>query len=157
MIGLIFVLRHYGKKIFPAAIAARGQTVRVLARCPLAPRQQVLLIQVGKRIVVAADCASHLTSLCQITDADEVASLLGEIQRDRQSPIATPFTAWFSRAAEAFGNEEGGAEKEVTETEAPAGEAADDSTDDSTRQEIRSLTAKVRDLARQFGGPAANS
>jgi hypothetical protein len=123
-----------------------------LARCPLAPRQQVLLIQVGKRIVVAADCASHLTSLCQITDADEVASLLGEIQRDKQSPIATPFTAWFSRAAEAFGNEEGREEGNATEVEAPAAEVADD----STRQEIRSLTAKVRDLARQFGGPAAN-
>jgi flagellar biogenesis protein FliO len=160
VITLIFLLRWGGKSLFPAAIAAgRGQTVKVLARCPLAPRQQVLLIQVGRRIVVAADCNSQLNSLCSITDADEVASLIGEIRRDKSSPISTPFTSWFKRADTAYEADE----TDLNETERAEADsalpqpdnadlsAAAESPAPSAPRELLGLTQRVRDLTRALG------
>jgi flagellar biogenesis protein FliO len=146
VIGLILLLRYMSKQIFPSVITGgRTRTVTVLARCPLAPRQQVVLIQVGRRIIVAADCASQLSSLCQITDPDEVAALVGQIQSDRAAPIGSPFTAWFNRAAEAFGAEAAAAEDPAEPV--PAAES----------EEIGKLTERVRGLARQWGSQEKNA
>jgi flagellar biogenesis protein FliO len=156
VIGLILLLRYVGNRFFPAMIVAgRGQTVRILARCPLAPRQQVVLIQIGRRIVVAGDCGSQLTSLCQITDADEVASLLGEIQREKSTPISTPFTSWFKSAAHAFGAHDDETSDDSNEKADLTGDNVDISSDDpsplAARAELEGLSEKVRDLARQLG------
>jgi flagellar biogenesis protein FliO len=162
VIGLIFLLRYGGRKIFPAAIAAgRTSAVKVLARCPLSPRQQILLVQVGRRVMVISDSSSQLNCLSQITDADEVAALLGEIQRQKSSPVAGPFTAWFKRAADSFAGDEtewtdpasaeaAHAQPQESNTDLPA--LGDDSPAQAIRQEIRGLTERVRRMARQLGG-----
>jgi flagellar biogenesis protein FliO len=168
VICLILLLRWGARQVFPGAIATgRGQAIRVLARCALAPRQQVVLIQVGRRIVVAADCNSQLISLSQITDADEVASLIGEIRRDKASPIGTPFTSWFRRAESAFAGDEAeivAADKaEIERSESIESESAAPNTlntdqpggdlaDEPDRPEIHGLSQRVRDLTRQLGG-----
>jgi len=150
VLGLIFALRWGGKKVLPASLGgARTSAVKVLARCPLAHRQQIVLLQIGKRIIVAADCASQMTSLCQITDAEEVAALLGSLQQEKTSP-ASAFSSWFTQARHAFGGDE-----IERHTALPADENADMEPPISTREDERigDLTAKVRDLARRFGGP----
>jgi flagellar biogenesis protein FliO len=147
VVGLIFLLRYIGRTFFPAATASgRGQIVKVLARCTLSPRQHVLLIQIGRRIVVAADCGAQLSSLCQITDADEVAALLGEIQQQKSSP-ASKFTSWFARATEEFTDEHDLPQPLPENSTAVENDNLGDS------REIAGLTRRVRDLARQLGGP----
>jgi flagellar biogenesis protein FliO len=152
VLGLIFMLRWGGKKVLPATMGgARTGAVKVLARCPLAHRQQVVLLQIGKRIIVAADCASQLSSLCQITDADEVAAILGSLQAEKTSP-ASAFSSWFSQARHAFGMDE--VEKEVAH---PAEDNADMEPPAAEREteRIADLTERVRELARKFGGPGS--
>src|ERR1700722_7645439 len=107
VIGLILLLRSLLKRVFPGAIVGgRSQAVKVVARCPLGPKQQVLLLQVGRRVVVIGDSASQFNCLCQITDADEVSALLGQIRQDRTAMTGSPFTSWFTRATDAFTSEE---------------------------------------------------
>ena len=77
VIGLIFGLRWVSRRVFSAAArTSNPSAVRMLARCPIAPRQSILLLQVGRRILVVGDTGSNLTSLGQITDADEIAALI---------------------------------------------------------------------------------
>jgi len=148
VIALIFLLRWGGRKMFPLAVApGRSGVVKVLLRCPLAPRQQILLLQVGRRILVTADCASQLTNLCQITDADEVAALLGALQKEKTSP-ATAFTSWIAQAREAFGPD--GDENETAEPKAPNLDVELPALGEQ-RRDIADLTHKVRDLARRLG------
>jgi flagellar biogenesis protein FliO len=155
VIGLIFLLRWAGKSVLPASlVGGRAGAVKVLARCPVGPRQQIVLLQIGRRVLVAADCSSQLSSLCQITDADEVAALIGSIHQERTSP-ASAFTSWFSQARQAFGTED-----ELEKELAQPGERNADlerASGGGQREEIRDLTEKVRAMAREFGGrgPAA--
>jgi flagellar biogenesis protein FliO len=79
VIALILLLWWVGKRYFnPGANIARGRAVRVLSRQPIAPRQQVMLLQVGSnRVIVVADSGGTLTTLANIDDPDEVAHLVG--------------------------------------------------------------------------------
>jgi flagellar biogenesis protein FliO len=145
VIGLILLLRWGARKLFPGAIVvSRNQAVKVLARCPLAPRQQVILLQVGRRIVVAAESGSQVSSLCQITDADEVASLLGELQRDKAAPAVSTFTSWFARSAQAFAEEDDMTEPAEPAELPPGGEIEGIG--------LGSLTDKVRQITRELRG-----
>ena len=153
VIGLIFALRQIGRHYFPAAIASgRSGAVKVLARCPLAPRQQVLLIQIGRRIVVASDCASQISSLCQITDPDEVAALIGQIQQEKIGSGVSPFTSWFKRAGDVYEDEKvSPAEMNRTNMDmANADMAGIETNEMPDAASIRQLTEKVRDVARQL-------
>ncbi len=53
--------------------------MRLLSRTVLSPKQQVLLLQVGRRVIVVGDGgAAGMRPLCEITDPDEVAALVGD-------------------------------------------------------------------------------
>ena len=79
VIALIFGLRWVVKKYFPSVIGGSNGAVRVLSRSPLSPKQHVLLVQVGKRVLVVADNGTQINPLSEITDPDEVALLVGQI------------------------------------------------------------------------------
>ncbi|MBC8107061.1 MAG: FliO/MopB family protein [Anaerolineae bacterium] len=104
VLGLIFVLKFVIGKIYPSIAAGAGsRVVRVLARSPIAPKQQVMLLHIGRRIVVVGDSGGQLSTLCDIADADEVAALLGQI--DNQETAVSPrraFNAMFGRARKEF-------------------------------------------------------
>jgi len=57
--------------------------VKVLSRNTIAPRQQVVLVQVGQRVIVAADSGGQLSTLAQISDPEEVAQLLSQIDESK--------------------------------------------------------------------------
>jgi flagellar biogenesis protein FliO len=171
VIGLILLMRAAAKRIFPGSVASRGsRAIKILSRCPIAPRQHLLLIQVGKRLLVVGDSGTQLNPLCQIKDGDEVAALLNQLQEETAS-AAWRFDALFGRARKSFDEVEA---EEAGDTEptppkppaepadAAAGQAGDapfDSTHEirdpslsQTRKELDGLSDKVRDLARQLGG-----
>jgi flagellar biogenesis protein FliO len=156
VIGLILLLRWGVKKMVPGVAASRStQAMKVLSRCVVSPRQRLLLVQVGNRLVVVGDGGSQLNPLCQITDAEEVSALLAQV-REESTTIAARFDSIFGRAKKGFGGdeEEGAAPKEP---EAESGndeseaEAATDETIVATRDELAGLSNKVRDLAKQLG------
>jgi flagellar protein FliO/FliZ len=142
VIGAIFLLRWVARKMFllPAAGAGRANKgVKVLSRSILAPKQQLLLLQVGKRVLVVGDSAGHMSALCEITEPDEVAALVGEVTQD-QPASKRSFGKLFGQAKEPF----------------DAAAAADMNIEPATElgisdhADIGGLMEKIRGMQRQF-------
>jgi flagellar biogenesis protein FliO len=76
VIGLILLMRLAAKKFLGIGTNAPNDVVRVLSRTLISPRQQVVMLHVGRRIIIACDSGGQVTTLSTITEADEVAELL---------------------------------------------------------------------------------
>jgi flagellar biogenesis protein FliO len=102
IVVLILVLKAALRKFLPGAAAARStRAMQVLSRCTISSRQQLLLIQVGKRLVVAGDCGTQLNPLCEITDPVEVEGLVARI-REEAASAAGRFDSLFGKARKEF-------------------------------------------------------
>ena len=146
---LIFVMRFVLKKFFPHVTTPRSSTaMRVLTRLPINPKQQLLLVQVGRRMVVVGDSGTNLSSISEITDPDEVAQLIAQLSEDHRSIETRSFVNLFGKARQDF-----------DEQEVSSGEKNSLVTDDSpeeieaTQSELHGLISKVRDLSSQFRKP----
>lgn len=106
VVGLIFLLRWAARRFFglPTARGA-SQVVQVLSRSVISPKQQLVLVKVGRRVVVAADNGSQLTSLSEITDPDEVAALVGQLRSEKDAGRSGALTG---ASPKAFGSVLGG-------------------------------------------------
>jgi flagellar biogenesis protein FliO len=152
VLGLIAVLRMALRRVFPGAISHRAtRAIKILSRCIVSPRQHLLLIQVGKRLLVVGEGGAQLNRLCEITDDDEVAQILAAV-REEAAVAGRRFENLFGRARKSF--EEDPAPS--APTEAPA-DGAFDATHEindpalcETRNELAGLSDKVRELARQL-------
>jgi flagellar biogenesis protein FliO len=137
VVALILLLRWGGRRLFGLPGGGRAShAVQVLSRSPLTPRQQVVLLKVGRRVLVVADNGSQMNSLCQITDPDEVAGLVGQLRSEKGSATglgagAGAFGGLFGRSRKSFA---GGSDDDELELEtsrpkgAPPGRAADPGT-----------------------------
>jgi flagellar biogenesis protein FliO len=157
VLGLIFGLRWFARRFFPGAAGTRASgVVRVLSRSPVAPKQHVLLVQVGRRVLVVADNGAQLCALSQITDPDEVAQLIGEVSSAKVAGEA--FDQKFGKAKQEFDANLGPSSDDALETSASASDSdeaqdlrGEDPTIGSAKGEIDGLMEKVRVLAKQLG------
>lgn len=168
VVGLAVAGRFLVRWLFPAVAAARSSSaVRVLSRSVIAPKQQLLLVQVGRRVIVVGDSGAQLSPLAQIDEPDEVAGLLAQLESEKR-PSARAFGSLFGRAQEKFDE----AEVKASDPRPEADEAsllASDSGQDhlmekpaaepvgvelgysAAREQISGLTERVRQLAQKFG------
>jgi flagellar biogenesis protein FliO len=150
VIAVIFAMKFIARRwLGVSSVVGAGQVIRVLGRATTAPRQQVVLIQVGRRIVVAADNGGQMNALCQITEADEVAQLLGQLEEANQSTPTSTFRRWLKKADDDFAADEMETQPAVASA-AAVGRTEANPTLDHARGEIAGLMDKVRDLARQY-------
>lgn len=154
VIGLILLLRWGGRLLFPGAKSFRPtRAVQVLSRNVISPKQQVIVLQVGKRIVVVGDCGQQMNSLCEITDPDEVASLIGQLHENGRDTMSKSFAGLFGRAGESY-KPEARTDEAPADDEAETNESVNVGLEDpalaATRQELNGLMDKVRLVARQF-------
>jgi flagellar biogenesis protein FliO len=156
VLGLIFICRWAARWMFPgAAVGRSSQVMKILSRSVIAPKQQLLLIQVGRRLVVVGDCGQQMNALAEITDPDEVASLLGQLRAQPELPeAARPFAPLLGRARDEFGDLPvppvtppfaSGNDHDEEENELAAAGVVE------TRGELTGLTEKIRMLSRQLG------
>jgi flagellar biogenesis protein FliO len=141
VLGAIFLLRWIGHRLLLKNGALRGhKAIHVVSRSVLSPKQQVIMLKVGKRLIVVGDSGGQMSPLCEISDPDEVASLIGESQKE---PVETgkSFGAMFRRAEEPF-----------TETEEPPEEPPAVGLDEAatSREQINDLMSKVQMMRKQF-------
>ena len=143
VLTLIFGLRYAAGWLFPATkVSRKTRSVRVLARTTIAPRQQVMLLHVGRRVIVVGDSAGSLSLLGQIEDPDEVAELIGQNeQSDQQPAVNGRFGTLFGRAKTEIEGAMPAASE--TETEEPNVSAAEL---DDARGEISQLITRMRAL-----------
>ncbi len=131
--------------LLPGAMPARAnRAVHVLSRTVIGPKQQLLLIQIGQRLVAVGDNGAQLTALCQITDPDEVASLIGQT-RSAGRGEDTPFSPVLGKAAAAYERDER-ADFSALNVDRPAEAGASESNARSDRAAERSDSAIDIDL-----------
>jgi flagellar biogenesis protein FliO len=155
VLGLIFALRWIGRKYFPSIAGPRGHgAVRVLSRTPITPKQQVLLMHVGRRVLVVADNGTQMSPLSEVRDPDEVAQIIGQLTNLAPAGV---FESTFSKAQESFEEQVAGrpaVDLSVESNAEPVETSAPDETAESivaARSEINGLMEKVRGLAQQLG------
>src|SRR6185295_17419760 len=92
VIGIIIGLRLLAKWYLPGSAGRGGSgAVQVLLRQPIAPRQQIVIMKVGSRLLVVGDSGQQMNTLCEITDPDEIAAMLSQI------PTQTPHSIFSSK------------------------------------------------------------
>ncbi|HEV2296756.1 MAG TPA: flagellar biosynthetic protein FliO [Tepidisphaeraceae bacterium] len=161
VLTLIFALRWLGQRLFGKGMTSRSsRAVQVLSRNVISPKQQLLVVQVGRRLVVVGDSGQQMNSLCEITDPDEMAALIGQIHEEKRETSGNPFGSIFGRAGTAFEKEtEPHRSVDVAEeseesadglTTEATGELTGASPVHDTRDELSGLMDKVRLMSRQF-------
>jgi len=169
VLGLIFSLRWLLRRSMnPAALPGATNVVQLLTRSALTPRQHLLLVRVGRRLLVVADCNGQLNSLSEITDADEVATLIGQLRDEKLTSASKCFGNLLGMWRRGSDDDAEDAEQSVADGEpfpraapdVPArfardGAAGDD--DDASvataRSEISGLMERVRLMSQQFKEP----
>jgi hypothetical protein len=117
------------------------RAIEVMGSHVIGPRQRVLLLRVGKRLILVGHSSAGMNTLCEIQDPDEVASLLGQLAA-QSSAAARPFSAAMNWAR----GRSDEVTAESTQTPAPSDEAAVA----ATREELGGLMDKVRQLSKQY-------
>lgn len=86
VLGILLALRGAMKRmggsgLFAGARGARPSGVlEILARYPIARGQSLMLLKLGRRIVLVHHYGPAVTALSEVTDPDEVASLLSRLE-----------------------------------------------------------------------------
>ncbi len=73
------LLRRFGD---PGRPGRRERALEVLSRVSVGGRHQLLLVRMGERIVLVALSPSGVRALSEVTDAEEVSRLLGDLGRE---------------------------------------------------------------------------
>lgn len=132
-------LRYAGRGI---AVARSTPVVEVLARTSVAPRNHVLLLRVGSRILVVSDAGSSgMRTLADIEDPEEVASLIGAVSVTRDNSMTKNFTRLFHSF-------NGQYDEQRTDLE---GGDDDEHAVDRARDSLSSLLNRVRILGNRGG------
>lgn len=141
LVGRQLMLRWMGR---PAAVN-RSRAVEVLSRISVGPRQHVVLLRMGSRILVVADSAGQMRPLANIDEPEEVASILKTVTTSRPSSIS-----------QGFGQMLGKFDQEYDETDdklriADEGQDTAEFQVDRTRDQINGLLARVKAMAGKGG------
>lgn len=142
VIGLIFAARWAYTKMGGTVVARSSPVVEVLARTPVAPKNHVLLLRIGQRVLVVGDSSSGLRTLADLDDPEEVASLLQSVTADGERSVTKSFNALVSR----FNTDYDGSDRRADEG-ADSGEVHRDRTRDS----LSGLTSRLRSLGGKGG------
>ena len=140
VLALVVLLFLAARRFVPRGMlapSAAGGAVQVLARTVIGPKQRIVLLQVGRRIIVVADDGQRLGTLSEITDADEAAALIAQLQSQRQDGS---FSAALSSAMERF--------RAAQDAPADTSQPSQQPGLDAMRDEIDGLAQRVRGMAR---------
>lgn len=139
VVGLILLLRAGYTKMTGRTLAApRNDVVQVLSRVSVAPRNHVLLLRVGGRILVVGDSPGGMNSLAQIDDPDEVASLLKTLAVNEPNSISQGFSQLINRFNTEYSDDDGRDSGEYVA--------------DRARGEVSSLLSRLRTRSREVVG-----
>jgi len=78
--GLIIAVRLLGRRRGAMGRAARGGAMEVIARTPVGPKQQLLLVRLGRRVVLVGAGPNGFAALGEVCDAQEVNELIQAAQ-----------------------------------------------------------------------------
>lgn len=77
--GLIFLAGRLLRRANRGGVTAGSDVVEILARKGVGPKQQILLVRIGQRILVVGSSAAGLSALSEFTEEREIAALAESI------------------------------------------------------------------------------
>ena len=97
VVGLIVVGVLVLRRLFPGMRGGNaGGPVQVIGKHFLSPKQQLFLVKIGSRVVVIGAAGGNLSQVCQITDAEEIASLVSQCEQTNSASISRSFRGLFA-------------------------------------------------------------
>ena len=148
VIGLILLGRWVWMKLSgqasPTTTGSAAGSVEVLSRTAVAPKNHVLLLRVGNRVLVVGDSSNGLNTLAEVDDPDEVADLLTSISTQQPKSITNNFKQALSRVSGSF-------DQRTLDQE----DGRDDAEHhfDRSRSEVSSLLHRLRSASGRGGRP----
>lgn len=98
VLGLLLLLRAAAKRMGRGEQTGRPSGVlEVLARYPIARNQQIVLLKVARRVVVAHLAGQSMTPISEFDEPDEVAQLLSRLEAGSRGKQAARFKRLLSR------------------------------------------------------------
>lgn len=96
----LMALLYFGlKRWAPSMRVQDAGLVRVMGRTVVGPRQSLVLLSVGQHVVLVGVSPDRIDRVCEIADADEVASLTAQSSAGSSHGR---FSSWLDREAAAF-------------------------------------------------------
>lgn len=133
IVTLAMMLKKWG-------LGRRGSIARnglqVLTRQYLSNKQSLCLIRLGRRVVFLGVTPERISTLAELDDPEEVASLVGTIERNTPSSFTTMLSGFAGRTSEPI---------DEAATEPPVGKIEIDSS--TAGRQIRTLLGRVRVMA----------
>jgi flagellar biogenesis protein FliO len=145
VIALIFAMRMGMNKLSGRPVmGGRSGVVEILSRTSLSPRNQVMLLRLGQRIIVVSEGPAGVRTLANLDDPDEVAGLLTTITASKPGSITQSFNQLLNRADTEMDNPQGFAKEH--------GGDDDEHLMDKTRNELSNLLSRIRTMSGSKGG-----
>lgn len=146
VLGAIYVSNRVWKRLGMPGLGNKASgSLQVVSRLAISPKQQILLIRVGRRLVLVGNSGGQMNPLTEIVDPEETAGIIGQVAVEQHESSTATFN-------EVLGGEEKQFDPAV-HVDVPPGEAAQAEDDPSlmtTREELQGLMEKVRGLSQQF-------
>jgi flagellar biogenesis protein FliO len=97
-LGMVLVAIPIGlaiaRKVIPGLATRPGRSlVRVVGQCPLGPKGTVFAVRCGPRLLIVGATGSHLNTLAEFADPDEVDEFLSSVSDDRSPRPRTTIAA----------------------------------------------------------------
>ncbi|MEM8739355.1 MAG: flagellar biosynthetic protein FliO [Planctomycetota bacterium] len=142
VIALIFAARWVYTKLGGQVVARATPAVEVLSRTTVAPKNHVLLLRVGQRVLVVGDSSTGLRTLANLDEPEEVASILQSVTTAGDRSVSKSFNSLVAR----FNGEYEGKTRAQVE-----GGDHQEARFDQTRDSLSGLAARLRSLGGKEG------
>ena len=97
VIGIMFAIKWGYSRATGQVATTNTQVVQVLGRTSIAPRNHVILLRVGSRILICSDSTHGTRTLSEITDPEEVAQILAQTSASKDNSISKGFNQMLGR------------------------------------------------------------
>jgi flagellar biogenesis protein FliO len=101
VLGLIYGGRAILRRFVPGAVAGNGRgVIEILARYPLCKNQSLVLLRLGSQLVLLSQGKETSQSVLVVSDPQEVAAIMGQVQGARPDSIQAGFSRLLDGARE---------------------------------------------------------
>lgn len=135
----VFIFRYFAQR---QRLTPGGRAIHVVARMGIGPKQSLCLVKLADRILLVGLSPNHMATLDTINDPEQVARLLGQVEKGRPDSISASFDKVFAKETGEYHDEAGAHDVEETPLVDSHGQWH------RARHEVTSLLDKVKGLSR---------
>ena len=137
--GTAYLLRRF---LPGSQRVGRSNAIEILSRSTINPKQSLCLVRFGSKLLLVGLSPNHMSCLVNMDDPEEIAQVLGLLEKDSIHSISNTFGRLFHKESQGYDVDE-----KATEPESSY-EANEEGQWRETKSELSELVDKVKGLAR---------